>query len=264
LTKRNNLKMKEQIIIETHVHICEPRYDADREEMLQRSFENRVKKLINIGADIEENKRVAHFEREEVFKSIGLHPHYIDKFNDAVFNEIKELIKETKKIVAIGEIGLDYFKSPSPKERQAEVLRKFLDIAKEYHLPVIIHSRDAHDDIYDILKEYNIEKKGVIHCFTGDYDTAKKFIDIGYLIGIGGVITFPNAKLLKETVKKLPMEFIVLETDAPWLAPQQQRGKRNEPAYLKYIIEEIARIKNTDENDIIEYTTKNAERVFNI
>lgn len=256
--------MKEQIIIETHVHICEPRYDTDREEMLKRSFENGIKKLINIGADIEENKRVAGFEWEGVFKSIGLHPHYLNKFNDDVFNVIKGFIKNTKKIVAIGEIGLDYFKSPFPKERQVEVFRKFLTVAKEFNFPVIIHSRDAHNDIYNILKEYNIERKGIIHCFTGDFDTAKKFIDIGYLIGIGGVVTFPNAGLLKDTVKKLPIEFMVLETDAPWLAPQQQRGKRNEPAYLKYIIEEIAQIKNMDKNDIIEHTTKNAERIFNI
>ncbi len=256
--------MDEQIIVETHVHICEPRYDADREEMLKRSFENGIKKLINIGADIEENRRVVEFERDGVFKSIGLHPHYIDKFSENVFNEIKGFIKNKKNIVAAGEIGLDYFKSPSSKENQTGVFRKFLAVAKEFYLPVIIHSRDAHSDIYGILKEYNIERKGVIHCFTGDFETAQKFIDIGYLIGIGGVVTFPNAKILKETVKKIPIENIVLETDAPWLAPQQQRGKRNEPAYLKYIIEEIAKIKNIDENVIIQQTTKNAEKIFNI
>ncbi len=256
--------MMEQIIIETHVHICEPRFDADREEMLKRCFESGVKKLINIGADIEENKKVADFEREGVYKSIGLHPHYIEKFNDAVFNETKEIIKNTTKIVAIGEIGLDYYKSPSPVEQQKEFFKKFLNIAKEYNLPVIIHSRDAHNDVYAILKEFNIERKGIIHCFTGDFETAQKFIDIGYLIGIGGVVTFPNAGVLKDTVKKLPLDFFVLETDAPWLAPQQQRGKRNEPAYLKYVIEEIARIKNISGDDIIERTTKNAERVLGI
>lgn len=261
---KRNSKMKEQIIVETHVHICEPRYDVDREEILKRSFENGVKKLINIGADIEENRKVADFDREGVFKSIGLHPHYIDKFNDNIFNEITQLIRNTKNIIAIGEIGLDYYKSPSPKKSQIEVFKKFLSLAREYDLPVIIHSRDAHSDIYDILKEYNINRKGIIHCFTGEPETAQKFIDIGYFIGIGGVVTFPNAEILKDTVRKIPVEFMVLETDAPWLAPQQQRGKRNEPSYLKYIIKEIACIKNIGENEIIEQTTKNAEKIFKI
>ncbi|MCX7698483.1 MAG: TatD family hydrolase [Candidatus Goldbacteria bacterium] len=256
--------MKEQIIVETHVHICEPRYDVDRDEMLKRSFESGVKKLINIGADIEENKKVADFDRDGIYKSIGLHPHYIDKFNEDVFNEIKGYIVNKKNIVAVGEIGLDYFKSPSSKENQILIFKKFLSVAKEYNLPVVIHSRDAHDDVYNILKEYNLEKKGVIHCFTGNFETAQKFIDIGYLIGIGGVITFPNAAILKDTVRKLPLEFMVLETDAPWLAPQQYRGKRNEPAYLKYIIEKIAEIKNISVDEVIINTTKNAEKIFNI
>jgi TatD DNase family protein len=256
--------MKEKIIIETHVHICEPRYDADREEMLSRSFENGIKKLINIGADIEEGKKVAAFDREGVFKSIGLHPHYIEKCSEDVFNEIKARIKNCKNIVAIGEIGLDFFKSPTSKEKQTEVFKKFLTVARDFNLPVIIHSREAHNEVYEILKEFNIEKKGVIHCFTGDLNTAKKFIDIGYFLGIGGVITFPNAKILKDTVKEISIDFVVLETDAPWLAPQQQRGKRNEPMYLKYVISEIAKLKNVNEDEIIETTTKNAEKLFNI
>jgi TatD DNase family protein len=256
--------MENRIIVETHVHICEPRYDNDREEMLKRSFENGIKKMINIGADIEETRKVVDFEHDGIFKSIGLHPHYIDKFDENLFNEIKGYIKNKKNIIAIGEIGLDYFKSPSSEEQQKKVFKKFLTLAKNNNLPVIIHSREAHMDVYEILKEYDIEKKGVIHCFTGDYETAKKFIDAGYFLGIGGVLTFPNAKVIKETVKRISIEHIVLETDAPWLAPQQQRGKRNEPLYLKYVIEEIARIKNMDENDVIEYTTNNAERIFDI
>jgi TatD DNase family protein len=256
--------MAEQIIVETHVHICEPSFDADRDEMLKRSFDNGIRKMINIGADVEENKKVIKFEKEGVFKSIGLHPHYIDKINDDVFNEIKEFIKNTKKIVAIGEIGLDYFKSPSSREFQMEIFEKFLMIAKECDLPVIIHSREAHDDVYGILREHKIKRRGIIHCFSGGLDIAKKFIDLGYFLGIGGVVTFPNSGVLKETVKNISVENIVLETDAPWLAPQPQRGKRNEPAYLNYVIEELARIKNMDKNDIIRQTTKNAEEIFNI
>jgi len=256
--------MPEQFIVETHVHICEPRFDADRDEMLKRSFESGIRKIINIGADVEENKKVIKFEKEGVFKSIGLHPHYIDEINDDVFNEIEGFIKNIKKIVAIGEIGLDYFKSPTSRELQTEIFKKFLIIAKEHNLPVIIHSRDAHEDVYDMLKEHKIERRGVIHCFTGGLDVAKKFIDLGYFLGIGGVVTFPNSGALKETIKNISIENVVLETDAPWLAPQQQRGKRNEPAYLNYVIEEIARIKNLDKNDIIRQTTKNAEEIFNI
>jgi TatD DNase family protein len=252
------------MIIDTHIHICDERYDSDREEMLLSAALNGVKKFINIGAEINENKRVINYQKEGVYKAIGLHPHYIQQLNDNEFLEIKGYLKNTKDIVAIGEIGLDFYKNETPAEKQEEVFKKFLQLSKEFDLPVIIHSREAHNEVFNLLKEFNINKKGVIHCFTGDTETAKKFIDIGYYLGIGGVVTFPNAKVLKETVKNISLDFLVLETDAPYLAPQQQRGKRNESAYLKYIIDEISILKNVDVKEIEEKTSHNAEKLFNL
>jgi len=252
------------MIIDTHIHICDERYDSDREEMLLSAALNGVKKFINIGAEINENKRVINYQKEGVYKAIGLHPHYIQQLNDNEFLEIKGYLKNTKDIVAIGEIGLDFYKNETPVEKQKEVFKKFLQLSKEFDLPVIIHSREAHNEVFNLLKEFNINKKGVIHCFTGDTETAKKFIDIGYHLGIGGVVTFPNAKILKETVKNISLDFLVLETDAPYLAPQQQRGKRNESAYLKYIIDEISILKNVDVKEIEEKTSHNAEKLFNL
>jgi TatD DNase family protein len=252
------------MIIDTHIHICDERYDSDREEMLLSAALNGVKKFINIGAEINENKRVINYQKEGVYKAIGLHPHYIQQLNDNEFLEIKGYLKNTKDIVAIGEIGLDFYKNETPVEKQKEVFKKFLQLSKEFDLPVIIHSREAHNEVFNLLKEFNINKKGVIHCFTGDTETAKKFIDIGYYLGIGGVVTFPNAKILKETVKNISLDFLVLETDAPYLAPQQQRGKRNESAYLKYIIDEISILKNVDVKEIEEKTSHNAEKLFNL
>lgn len=252
------------MIIDTHIHICDERYDIDREEMLLSAVLNGVKKFINIGAEISENKKVINYEKEGVYKAIGLHPHYIQQLNDNEFLEIKRYLKKTKGIVAIGEIGLDFYQNENHAEKQKEVFKKFLQLSKEFDLPVIIHSREAHNEVFSLLKEFNLNKKGVIHCFTGDTDTAKKFIDIGYFLGIGGVVTFPNAKILKETVKNISLDFLVLETDAPYLSPQKQRGKRNEPAYLKYIIDEISILKNVDVKEIEEKTSHNAEKLFNL
>jgi TatD DNase family protein len=238
------------LIIETHVHISDAKYDTDREEMLKRAEAAGIKKFINIGAEAAETRKVADFDRQGVYKSVGLHPHYAGEGNEAFYAEIKGYLKNRKNIVAIGEIGLDYFKSTTPKDVQERVFREFLGIAREAGLPVVIHSREAHEDTFNILREFNIERRGIIHCFTGDQETAKKFLGEGYVLGIGGVITFPNAGVLKQTVAQLPLDAIVLETDAPWLAPQQVRGKRNEPAFLRQVVTVIAGLKGVTEQEV--------------
>jgi TatD DNase family protein len=252
------------LIIETHVHISDAKYDADREEMLKRAEAAGVKKFINIGAEAAETRKVADFDRQDVYKSVGLHPHYAGEFDDDFYMEIKGYLKNKKNIAAIGEIGLDYFKSMTAKDLQEKVFRKLLGLAKDSGLPVVIHSREAFEDVFKILKEFNLEKRGIIHCFTGDSETAKKFIGEGYLLGIGGVITFPNAGVLKQTLAQLPLEAIVLETDAPWLAPQQVRGKRNEPAFLRHVVTAIAGLKGVSEAEVERVTTENACKVFGV
>lgn len=251
------------MFIDTHVHLCDSRYDEDRAEMLRRASDAGVEYKVNIGAEPAECRKVAEFDAPGVLKAVGLHPHYIGAFDSAVLEEFKGYFSSGK-MAAAGEIGLDYFKSPNSKEHQIEIFEKMLVLACECSLPVIIHSRDAHADVAAILKRHNSSKKGIIHCYTGDYETAKVFYDMGYLIGIGGVITFPNAGALKDTVAKMPLESMVLETDAPWLAPQEVRGKRNEPSYIPKIAAVIAGIRGISVNEIERATTANAAGIFGL
>ena len=252
------------MIIETHLHLCDEKYDADRDEVLKRANDAGVMKFINIGAELKEVRLIAATEKHNVWKAMGLHPHNAHEFAPEVYDEIKGYFKAQKTAVAVGEIGLDYYKSTTPKETQEKVFRAFLDMARELDLPVCIHSREAFDDVYAILKEYNIRKRGVIHCFTGDAVNAKRFTDMGYMLGIGGVITYPNAETLRRAVAEVPLEWLVLETDAPWLAPQAERGNRNEPAYLRHIAQALAKVKGVSVEELENATTENAENLFNI
>ncbi len=251
------------MFIDTHVHLCDSRYDSDRDAMLARAFDAGVKYHINIGAELPECRKVAAFEHPGVLKAVGLHPHYIDTLSLEVLEEFKGYFSSGK-MAAVGEIGLDYFKSPNSKESQIEAFEKLLSYASECLLPVIIHSREAHSDVAAILKKHNPPKKGIIHCFTGDYETAKTFHDMGYLLGIGGVVTFPNAGPLKDTVARMPLESLVLETDAPWLAPQNVRGKRNEPSYIPDIAIAVAGIKGIKTGEVEESTTANTAKMFGL
>ncbi|MFP4466169.1 MAG: TatD family hydrolase [Candidatus Goldiibacteriota bacterium] len=252
------------MIVETHIHICDPKYDNDRYEMLERAGNAGVKKFINIGAELPECRKVVETKEEGIYNAIGLHPHYIDSFDESVMEEFKRYFSEGRKLVAVGEIGLDFYKSTVSPEVQKKGFRRFMDLAAELELPVIIHSREAHEEVYSVLKEYNLKKKGIIHCFTGGVKTAEFFIGLGYVIGVGGVVTFPNAGPLRETVKEIPLEHMVLETDAPWLAPQAVRGGRNEAAYITYTAREIARLKQTAVETVEKTTTENAEALFGI
>ncbi|MCE5300541.1 MAG: TatD family hydrolase [Spirochaetia bacterium] len=252
------------MIIETHVHLCDPRYDGDRVEMLVRARQAGVVKFLNIGAEAQECHRVAQFESEGVYKALGLHPHYVEQYNEEFFEKYCGYYRTQKNMAAVGEIGLDYFKSPVDRDVQERYFRIFLDFARQVNLPVVIHSRDAHADVYRLLKQYALPKKGIIHCFSGDTDAAEMFTGLGYALGVGGVMTFPNAAVLREAIKNTPPDKLVLETDAPWLAPQKYRGKRNEPAYLRPIAEALAELKGLSAAEVEEITTQNAERILNI
>ena len=193
--------------------------------------------------------------------AIGIGPENIDSITDEDIKSIKALVNN-KKVVAIGEIGLDYYWTKENKERQIYVFEEMLKIAKESNLPVIVHNRDATKDIYELLKEYNV--KGIIHCFSGSVETAKEFIKLGFLIGIGGVVTFKNAKHLKEVVQNIPMSCISLETDSPYLTPEPFRGKKNNPAYLTYIVKKIAELKGINEEEVRKVTSCNVISKFDL
>jgi TatD DNase family protein len=198
----------------------------------------------------------------EVFAAVGIHPHEASSLNDEIFSEIENLAAE-QKVLAIGETGLDYHYMHSPREVQIYSFRKHIELAKRVCLPLVIHVRDAHEDVLKVLREENTrDMSAVIHCFTGDYQTARQYIDEGFYISFSGVITFKNAEDIREAVRKIPSEMMVVETDSPYLAPIPFRGKRNEPAYVTYVARKIAELRGISFEEVEEQTTTNAKNLF--
>jgi TatD DNase family protein len=250
-------------MIDTHSHINFEEYQENFDNFLNEIKSNEVEKVIIPGVDTSTFEEILDFcnKYDILYGAIGVHPSEFQCFDDSAIKKIYEY-SQNKKIVAIGEIGLDYHYGADTKEEQKNILRKQLEIAEEIKLPVLIHDREAHEDTFQILQDYKL-KDVVFHCFSGDTEFAKKCLDKGYYIAIGGVVTFKNAKDLKESTKITPLDRILLETDAPYLTPVPFRGKLNSPAYLKYIAQEIANIKNIDVEEVKIQTTQNAQRIFN-
>ncbi|MBI4745122.1 MAG: YchF/TatD family DNA exonuclease [Deltaproteobacteria bacterium] len=252
------------MLIDTHAHIEMKEFDSDREDVIQRAKEAGVGYLISVGANLAGSiKAVELAEKyENVYASVGIHPHDVKDMDETTFQTLRELAK-TAKVVAIGEIGLDYFKEFSPKEMQIARFRELLSLAKEIEKPVIIHDRDAHDDTLRILKEEGV-RRGVVHCFSGDYNFAREIMKPGFYISFTGVITFPKADDAREVVRNVPIERILVETDSPYLAPVPYRGKRNEPAFVKEIAKTIAEVKGLSIDDVSRITTLNVKELFGI
>lgn len=250
------------MLIDTHCHISKNDYD-NIDEIIKNAKENNVKRLIISGCDKKSIKEAIEIakEYEDVYLSLGYHPSEADNITQNDLDNLKEIVKENKKVVAIGEIGLDYYWTKDNKEQQKELFKKQIDLANELKMPVVIHSRDAYQDTYDILKEK--KAKGVIHCFSGNLENAKSYIKLGFLLGIGGVVTFKNTNL-KEVIKEVDLTNIVLETDSPYLAPTPYRGKQNEPKYIPIIADEISNIKEISNETVEQKTTENAKEIFNI
>lgn len=250
------------MFIDTHCHISKKDYD-NIDKVIQEAKENNVKILIMSGCDKESIKESIHLAEkyENLYLSLGYHPSEADVITQKDIEDLKEVIKKNKKVVAIGEIGLDYYWIKDNKEKQKSLFKNMLDMANELNLPVVIHSRDAYQDTYDILKEK--KARGVIHCFSGNLENAKHYIKLGFLLGIGGVVTFKNTNL-KEVIKEIDLEHIVLETDSPYLAPTPYRGKQNEPKYIPLIAEEISNIKGISIDVVERQTTENAKQIYGI
>lgn len=251
-------------MIDTHSHINFDEYKENFNSFLENLKENDIESVIIPGVDPSTfDEIISYCEKYEMlYGAIGIHPSEFQTYNEQSKKRIYELVKH-KKIVAIGEIGLDYHYGADTKEEQRELLKEQLKIAEELQVPVIIHDRESHEDVFEILQNYKL-KDVIFHCFSGNAEFAQKCIDKGYYIAIGGVVTFKNAKDLKEAAKIIPIDKLLLETDAPYLAPVPFRGKLNSPAYLKYIAQEIANIKNIDIEEIKKQTTLNAKKVFGI
>ena len=199
----------------------------------------------------------------DVFVSLGFHPEDADNITDKDLQCLDEVLVSSSRIVAIGEIGLDYYWRKDNKEKQRDLFQKQLDLAVKHQMPVVIHCRDAIQELYDILSQYKGKVKGVIHCFSGSYEMARAFIELGFVLGIGGVLTFKNSKLY-QVVEKLPLSSIVLETDSPYLTPEPHRGEMNESKYIPLVAEKIAQIKGVSLSEVEKITTDNAKRVFDL
>ena len=249
--------------VETHTHLDLIKRDA--EEVVKEAKEKGVTKMVTIGIDLPSSKIALEFTSrlEGVYAAIGFHPHE-SKFLDE--QKLKELEKIAKglKVVAIGETGLDYYWKPSSVPGQMEAFKKQINLARKLNLPLIIHDREAHQDTLKILAEEAKGLKVLLHCFSGDLDLAEVGLERGYYLGIGGVITFNNAKKLKAVVRDVPIENLVLETDSPYLAPDPFRGKPNEPKYIPLIAEKIAEIKGISLKEVAEITSRNAQKFFGI
>lgn len=253
----------ESFIFDSHAHYDDKRFDNDRDQILSKMPENNVCGIINCGTNIETSAFSLELARKFpfIYAAVGYHPESID--NTTVFekDKLKELAKNDK-AVAIGEIGLDYYWDTTYKLQQIEFFEKQLILAKEFGLPVIIHDREAHGDTLELLKKH--KPNGILHCFSGSVEMAREVIKLGLYIGIGGVITFKNSKKLVEIVKEIPLNRILLETDAPYLAPEPHRGKTNNSAYIKFVAEKIAEIKNITADEVVSVTTNNVKTLFNI
>lgn len=252
-------------MIDSHAHLDEERFDEDRDEFIKSLKENAISYVINPSSDMETSRRVVELSNkyENIFAAVGIHPHDAEGFKEEDLVELRELSKD-ERVVAIGEIGLDYYYDNSPREIQKEVFRKQLQLAYELDLPVIIHTRDAMGDTYDILKEFEGRVRGVMHCYTGSIEMAEKFIKMGFYISIAGPVTFKNAVNVREMAKQIPLERLLIETDSPYLAPVPNRGKRNDPTNVRYVADMLANLKEIQIDKIIEHSRENTVELFSL
>ena len=250
-------------LVDTHCHLDNSQYDSDREEILNL-IEQNMEFVVNIGYDLESSKNSIELAKKykNIYATIGIHPTDISEVFTQNDYEVLKALADNEKVVAIGEIGLDYHWMTQEKEVQKNWFKKQLEIAKELNKPVVVHTREAIADTVEILKEFP-EVKGIVHCYPGSYETAKEIME-NYYFGVGGVLTFKNSKKTVEFVKCIPLEKIVIETDAPYLTPEPYRGKRNHPEYVKFVVEKIAEIKEISFEEVLETTTNNAKKIYGI
>lgn len=246
--------------IDTHCHVLSEYYN-NIEVIVKKCIENNVTKIIVSGCDMKSNKEVLELvnKYDIIYGTLGFHPTELEDFKEEYFDFLIENINN-KKIVGIGEIGLDYHYENTDKEKQRRIFNKQLEIAERFNRPVVIHSRDAIQETYDMLSKYNL--KGSIHCFSGSLEMAKLFIRLGYKIGVGGIITFKNAKNIIKVIENIDLSYILLETDSPYLSPEPYRGSKNDPSNIPIIAEKLASLKNVSIAEVARVTTSSAEEEF--
>jgi TatD DNase family protein len=252
------------MFIDTHAHLDFSKFDDDRDAVIARARENGVEKIVNITSDGRDFEKVAGIaaDYDNIWQSIGLHPHSTAVLSDPNWLDRVRKFAQGDKVVAIGEVGLDYYEMTSSKKEQIDLLEPQLDLAREMELPVILHIRESYDDVYEAVQDERLV--GVVHCFSGNQQQAEKFLELGYMISFTNIITFPKTEELARVVKFIPLERIMLETDCPFLAPQRLRGERCEPSYVRDVAAKIAEIKEVPVAEIAAATTRNAEKFFKI
>ncbi len=251
------------MLIDSHAHLGSL---ENIDQAVQNALDNSVSNIINMSSDLASAHETIEFidKYPGVYGAVGIHPHAAKTYTPEVFSEISELTG-TEKIIAVGETGLDYFYDFSPRDIQKESLQKHIDLSIETGLPIVLHVRDCEDDMKAMLKDNACDElKGVIHCFTGDYESAKLYIEFGFYISFSGILTFKRSEELREVAKKLPLDKLLVETDSPYLAPVPYRGKKNEPAYVKHVAETLAAVRDKSFDEISEITTNNCRELFKI
>ncbi|MCG6880020.1 MAG: TatD family hydrolase [Deltaproteobacteria bacterium] len=254
------------MLIDSHCHLDMKDFDKDRETVIERARRDGIGHMVSIGIDLKSSRFALALARKYdfIYATVGCHPHDADACS---FRDLQELIALAgeQEVVAWGEIGLDYYRNYSGKENQRSIFQRQLELAHNAELPVIIHDRDAHEEVYAILEKMGKgERKGIIHCFSGDRELAEAFIALGYYISIPGTVTYKNAVQIKEVAATIPLDRMLVETDAPFLAPVPGRGKRNEPAFVVHTAREIAKLRDIPFETVAEQTTQNAGRIFGI
>lgn len=258
------------MLIDSHAHIDLPEFNKDRDQVLERARRRGVAAVINVGLDAESSRQALAMAKkyDDIFVAVGFHPHEASKMKEGDLDSLAELTEDAR-VVAIGEIGLDFYRNLSPREAQLEAFKKQLELAVELKLPVVVHCRQAHREVYDILSDWvkanpADNRRGVIHCFSGDIDMARRYIELGFYISLAGSVTYPSAGELVGVAREVPLERLLLETDAPFLAPQARRGKRNEPAYMVHTAEKVAEIRGAPVAAVAEAATSNTIELFRL
>ncbi|WP_353095569.1 TatD family hydrolase [Tissierella praeacuta] len=254
------------MLIDSHAHLDDSRFDYDRDMLIKSLQDNGIEMVMNIGADLRSSiASVSLAEKyDNIYAAVGVHPHSAKEMDGSTMEILKSFAKRDK-VVAIGEIGLDFFYDNSPRDIQKKWFKEQLELAKEVELPVIIHTRDAAQETFDIIKEAQDGRlRGVLHCYSGSVEMAKEYIKMGFYISLGGPVTFKNSKVSKEVAKAVPLDKLLVETDSPYLTPEPYRGKRNEPIFVKYAAGAIAEIRGISFEELSKATNRNTKDLFKI
>lgn len=253
------------MLVDSHAHLEMKEFDADREEVIKRAVSGGVDFIVTVGTNLNLSVKAAALAEkyEQIYATVGVHPHDVAKADHHTLDALKDLVRTRQKIVAYGEIGLDFFRNISPQKKQLDFFGCQLELARELNLPVVIHDREAHRQSLETVRASGV-RSGVFHCFSGDYAMARQCLDLGFYISIPGVVTFDKSMTLQDVAARVPLSSLMLETDAPYLAPVPYRGKRNEPSYVVHTAEKVAALKKISFEEVARTTTANALKLFGI